>query len=92
MTQCSGSRIIAGMPQPPNAIVHWLSIQSETSAFARSLLRYMATHQGDLTDRQLERAQHMIDREARRHRRLLRPGREEIIAMTRRWPPSDRVG
>ena len=75
------------MPKPSNDVVHWLSFQSATSGFARSLLRYLGKHGGELSDAQLARAVHMMEREQRRIRRLLRPSKEDIVAMTRRWPP-----
>lgn len=75
------------MPQPSNDVLHWLSIHSEASAFARSLLIYLSRHGGHLSEAQLRRVEHMMERERRRFQRLTRPGREEIIAMTRRFPP-----
>ena len=53
------------------AIHHWLVMNTELSTFARNVLNYASRH-GGITDAQLARVEHMIERETRRHRRWMR--------------------
>jgi len=71
-------------------IHHWLMTNTETSFFARSLLKHLHS-KGFLTEPQMARVRHMIICERRRHRRWANPGArspeaERIVAMTRNPP------
>ena len=89
------------MLQTDHPDVHyWLVTNTETSAFACSLLRYLAKH-GTLTGNQIGRVQGMVDKERARHRRWMRqsaparpadrkpgrPSKADILAAIRNVEP-----
>jgi len=63
---------------------HWLVTHTETSSFARSLLKRLH-EKGSLTDPQIARVQHMVDAERARHRRHQRRA-DGIKRMIRNFP------
>jgi hypothetical protein len=77
------------MVEAPADMVDWLLIHSAASRLARSVLAYLDRHDGRLTPQQFHCVERMMERDAKRYRRLLRLSKDEVIALTRHRQEED---